>query len=97
MNVNVNEKVRIKLTEYGKSTLLIDHISYWSKKKQFVQYVPPKEDADGWSTWQLWSVMNAFGKHMYPGAPLCFETIMKLDRETKVDEQPKQQSTGGEV
>ena len=89
MDLNVNEKVKIKMTDYGRSVLAIDHVSFWSKRKQFVSYVPPKEDEDGWSTWQIWSLMNAFGKYMYPGAPLCFETIMKLDKSNE----PTQQRT----
>lgn len=35
-------------------------------------YTPIKEDAHGWSTWQLWVLMQTFGPHIYMSATPCF-------------------------
>lgn len=41
-------------------------------------YTPPKEDASGWSKWQLWSLMEAFGPHIHLGSENCFETTIEM-------------------
>jgi hypothetical protein len=41
-------------------------------------YRPPEEDAEGWSKWQLWSLMSLFGPCMHMGCDVPFETDMRL-------------------
>ena len=46
-----------------------------------VPYIPPKEDADGWSEWQLWVLMQEFGSAISMEMRPPFETnIQILDR-----------------
>ena len=41
-----------------------------------------KVDEDGYNTFQMWSLMNIFGKQIYMSEPLPFETeIIILDGE----------------
>jgi hypothetical protein len=40
--------------------------------------VPPKEDAEGWSEWQLWVLMQEFGPHMGLGFLAVIETEIEV-------------------
>lgn len=63
---NVNNIVLVKLTEQGRKLL-----------KSRNHYIP-KEDKDGYSEWQIWSLMNALGADIGPCFnDLPFETVIK--------------------
>ena len=64
--MNINDRVRIKLTPTGRSLI-------------GVQMVFVKEDAEGWSEWQLWHLMQMVGSLVYNGCTLPFETTIQLD------------------
>lgn len=73
---NINNNVRVRLTDAGRQyhrenyeVLIKHHGAKW------YEYKPPKEDTDGWSTWQLWSLMNQFGAHLSLGAEPPFIEI----------------------
>lgn len=70
--LNLNDSVRVKLTDHGRSVHAKDHADCWGSAGVIRPYTPPKEDADGWSTWQLWVLMQTFGPHIYMGATPCF-------------------------
>lgn len=57
ISFNTNNKVKVKLTDYGKS---IDQNC--------------KVDKEGFSSYQLWELMQIFGKYMYCGSEVPFET-----------------------
>lgn len=65
MKFNVNHEVRVKLTDLGrqihKDLFTQYHADFKSEALYREEYVPPVEDADGWSTWQLWYLMQTFG------------------------------------
>jgi hypothetical protein len=52
MIFNINDRVKVKLTLYGRSKLF---------ENEF--YFLPEEDEDGWSEWQLWVLMEQLGKY----------------------------------
>jgi hypothetical protein len=68
---NINDKVKVKVTECG--------YKYWlDYENQFCEYLPSiqkmelkhlkeKEDTDGYVTFQLWVLMEIFGRHMKGG------------------------------
>lgn len=60
---NLNESVRVQLTHAGRQFLHAEHHNFWDKQGAGIvrDYTPPKEDAEGWSTWQLHSLMSTFG------------------------------------
>ena len=79
MEFNVNEKVRVILTDHGRAMHRADHEKFWlSVRLEVPPYTPPKEDADGWSEWQLCELMEAFGPHTHLGSKICFETTMNM-------------------
>ena len=77
MNFNINDKVRVRLTEKGRAALIKQHDDYFEGR---VPYSPPKEDADGWSEWQLWSLMQDLGHLCRLGIDPPFETIIQIGK-----------------
>ena len=79
MKFNINEKVRVKLTEHGRALHREDHKKLWAHLEQKApKYTPPKEDAEGWSEWQLWELMQNFGSHIGLGFRTPFETEIEV-------------------
>jgi hypothetical protein len=79
MKINLNDNVRIKLTDYGRLALERQHIAFWWSHKE-VPYKPPVEDANGWSKWQFHTLMRELGNLLVVGGPLPFETDMEYDQ-----------------
>ncbi len=65
MFFNVNDYVYVRLTTTGRNIL---------KEKN----ITAEEDEDGWSKWQLWTLMNTFGENVFNGCSLPFETKIRL-------------------
>jgi len=86
---NVNDTVKVKLTDYGKECLRNDYNDLVRGLKDLVgeDYTPyefrlPEEDKDGYSEWQLWVLMEKLGRHTGWGlADLPFETTILLSEE----------------
>lgn len=81
MTFNINDKVKVQLTELGRKILDDQHRALEARfpaVKQFGRH-DPKDDSDGWSEWQLWELMNKFGGHFGNGRPLPFHTIIRID------------------
>lgn len=79
MEFNINDKVRVKLTDHGRKVLESDHNKFWKKVGKEVMYIPPVEDSDGWSSWQLWNLMQELGPHIYIGCEIPFETTIEFE------------------
>jgi len=79
MIINVNDKVRLKLTEHGKIAVAMC---------EYLKYYNP--DADGWIELHLWEVMFVFGPFMFNGNPnLPFDTNIELkDRGGEMNDEP---------
>ena len=81
MDFNINDKVRVKLTDFGRQALELDHSQFWANttgRPAPYTYTPPKEDAGGWSEWQLWHLMQDLGRHCRIGGKVPFETTIQL-------------------
>jgi hypothetical protein len=78
MRFNINDKVRVKLTDHGRAVMAANHAELLESLPKLPAFALPKEDADGWSEWQLWHLMSEFGQHMINGAPLCFEATIEI-------------------
>jgi len=80
---NINDYVRVQLTEHGRAVhraqydLLVAHLKPIARDD--FPYSAPKEDEDGWSEWQMWSLMNTFGPHMWMTGQLCFLTDIQFE------------------
>jgi len=77
---NINESVKVKLTDFGRTKLKERHdkLYRWYKDNghsdSIPKYVAPVEDNDGYSEWQLWCLMEALGEHVHMGCNHPFET-----------------------
>jgi hypothetical protein len=86
MDFNVNQPVRVKLTEFGKKTYA-EHFTNDTGMKWNHDNVVGK---DGRIELPLWELMQVFGKTMYHGmTELPFETKIEfIDVEPQNDETP---------
>ena len=66
MKFNVNNYVRVKLTEVGKNILEAEEIKYLPDEEGFVRF-------------QMWELMQIFGNHMWNGCDIPFETNIGLE------------------
>lgn len=82
MDFNVNNKVQVKLTDHGLLLLRQEHGRIAAMQRsaglETEPFVPPETDAEGWSTFQLWVLMEAFGRHCYNGCILPFEPTIRI-------------------
>lgn len=81
---NINQYVKVRLTDHGRELHRRLHDELMEKLRLVYAnwkssgYDPTKEDADGWSEWQAWVLMQTFGPHVYNGCKPCFETIIQV-------------------
>lgn len=74
MKVNINEYVKVKLTEEGFAILRQQHKDFWeSVGKPDHKHIEPKVDEEGYSKFQLHVLMNQFGGYMRLGRLSPFE------------------------
>ena len=82
MEFNINDTVRVRITPIGKQLLrknwLDVHAEIWANGGVGYEYREPEEDADGWSEWQLWALMQEFGPHLHLGCQQPFETTIVI-------------------
>lgn len=64
---NINDDVRVRLTDIGRRIL---------DKDGSLEFV--KTDKDGWSTFQFWVLMEIFGKYIYNGCSVPFKTEIEI-------------------
>lgn len=77
---NINDNVKVRLTDHGRKLHKKLHDEFWAQHPHVQQpYVPPKEDCNGWSSWQMWILMNTFGEHVGMALPLCFDSTIRID------------------
>lgn len=89
MGVTPNAFVRVKLTEHGKMVLRRKH----EEIRAFAR-VPaamlgdgvPHEDEHGWSKWNLWWLIQAFGGDVSAGSPFPFDDFEMVATNRAADE-----------
>ena len=81
MLFNINQNVRVKLNDYGRKIHkeYFDHLAEGLNTS--LKYAPPKEDAEGWSSWQLWHLMRVFGPYLWVGGKVPFDNWIFLPAE----------------
>jgi hypothetical protein len=75
---NVNEYVRVKLTERGVNILRRRHDRMADSFPNVGSFSEPKRDTEGWSSFQLWELMKNFGADIGNGLPVPFETTIEF-------------------
>ena len=78
MKFNINDSVRVRLTDHGRAILLQAQLDNLERGRPACLSALPTEDADGWSKWQLWDLMQTFGNWMGVGKKIPFETTIDL-------------------
>ena len=73
---NINSDVKVKLTPEGRD-IYYENENY---KKSVGHYPVLKEDEKGYSTWQLWVLIETFGPHISMVTNL-FETNILINDE----------------
>ena len=96
MEINLNDNVWVKISSTGKQILEQQHnvleaqILAINPDYQKRPQTLPKEDADGWSKWQLWHLFDYFGSHISLGVnPLPFGTTIRFEPEDTKKESNK--------
>lgn len=80
IDFNVNDYVYVKLTDVGLRILKENYNELNKFVNGFLDdYQPPKEDIDGWSRWQLWSLMEKLGNKCGSGVEIPFETTIRIE------------------
>ena len=71
MKININDDVKVRLTNDGRSYLLGYGEAFYSDyPATFAKLM--LRDSDGYVTMQLWKLMEIFGKYMWHGAKQMF-------------------------
>ncbi len=83
---NINDCVRVRLTPHGHKIVReqFRKLNAMLPITADVKFTPPRDDADGWSRWQMWRLMQTFGEHIKLAGPVPFETSIEFE----LDEQP---------
>jgi hypothetical protein len=76
MFLHLNETVEIQLTDRGRSILKQEANNF--KRQTGRDSIAVKEDAEGWSSWTLWELMNVFGSFVTPGQEEPFHCKIKV-------------------
>ena len=74
--MNINDIVRVKLTDFGKSIYYhqYDRLNE-SYGKQIIQPFYPKVDKDGYTSFQLWNLMKLYGQFLSMGRTIEKNTL----------------------
>jgi hypothetical protein len=82
MTFNINDNVKVRLTERGHEImkarydeLVGDNLSF----RRRYPYVKKQEDANGWSSFHLWDLMYIFGKDVISGSNPPFKMDILID------------------
>jgi hypothetical protein len=80
---NINDYVQVRLTDRGRACLRenYDKLNAAYGGKLTFKHTPPKEDKDGWSRWQAWSLMQDLGPHISMGMNPPFEPTIRVEVE----------------
>jgi hypothetical protein len=75
LSFNINDCVRVKLTEKGKK-MLAEHCG-----GEIPDWYDTYYKYDEWYQFQLWDLMNIFGSHIHMGSDNPFETNILIEVE----------------
>lgn len=80
---NINNWVSVKLTAEGRAHHRREYDRLAANAGASFVYRPPNEDAQGWSRWQLWHLMEVFGPLCRLGYVLPFDPVIRFDEEVQ--------------
>ena len=65
MKFNINDNVKVKLSQAGFDILRGEHEKLRKAVPMLGEFKPPTVDDDGYTQFQLWNLMEVFGKYFY--------------------------------
>lgn len=75
MKFNINHYVKVKLTDVGREELKRQHESFnLQLNGRLGEWKGVVEDSEGYSRWQMWDLMNRFGRMLELGRQCPFDT-----------------------
>ena len=74
MKVNLNQMVRVRLTDHGREV----HRQEYAKNGTLALYQPRPMDDRGYSVFQLWELMQVFGPAIHLGAENSFDLDIEI-------------------
>jgi hypothetical protein len=78
---NINNYVKVKLTDKGKEIFYHQHDEINDLAgKELIEPHYPEVDVDGYTEFQLWELMRLYGEHLSNGCNLPFETNIVIGR-----------------
>ena len=89
MKFNIDDTIKIKLTEAGRLDLRRRYKELEKRYASLGHFEMPEEDDEGWSKWSLMELILTFGPTTYQGLTMPFESEVELDilgKNVKVDE-----------
>lgn len=79
MTINLNDFVKVKLTDYGKEIYYhrYDDLNEWRRKYGLIRLEPhfPEVDEEGKSKFQLWDFMKIYGNYIGMARPNVIEPL----------------------
>lgn len=81
---NINENVKVRLTPFGHQMLKANYNKLFLRTPNGIEYLynhpytAPQEDEEGWSKWQMWTLMEELGEYCGMGYKLPFETTIQI-------------------
>lgn len=76
---NINEWVQVRLTDVGRAELHRQREELNKRLKRPFMHSIVNEDADGWSRWQMWNLMQRLGHLCGLGTQIPFETAIRIE------------------
>lgn len=80
---NINDKVKVKLTDYGIAELKGQHDELQLLASSIGDFEEPHKDAEGYSTYQAWILFSNLGHLMDWGGEMPFETDILVEVKDK--------------
>lgn len=75
MKINLNDIVKVKLTEHGKNIYYHRYDSISNPKVYGILHKYPKVDEEGYTRMQLWDFMQAYGPYIGLAMPNVIEPL----------------------
>lgn len=65
--MNINDTVYVRLTPIGFARLVENHAKFFDGHRCMPEFTPPPTSPDGWTKFQMWTLMSEFGPHLHNG------------------------------
>lgn len=74
--INLNERIKVKLTDYGKE-IYYHRFDDVFRQTELSVFKPefPKTDEEGYTTFQLWDFIHIYGNYIDMGLPTVIEPL----------------------